>query len=583
DVKPSNILLDKAGNAYLSDFGIARQVGSDGKLTGSYMMIGTPSYMSPEQCLGEKDIPPATDQYALGVTVYEVISGRVPFIADTPMKTAWMHIREPLPPLRQLRPDISPTIETCIEKSLAKSGKDRYPSCGAFAQSFAQALTGDYQEVRPNTGLASAQNKPSSKPPLDNAPTVTPAPLQHSPTTTSSRMIISRLRPGNNRITWLSGIIGAGIIMALLLAASNPRGLSSILLQPTSTFTASPTPTSLPTATPTSTASVTSTSTSTFTPTPTVTSSATVTPTSTDTSTFTPTATSTATDTNTPTATITASLTSTATDTATFTPSATNTSTFTPTATNTLTDTPSFTPTETATSTSTFTLTPSATAIIAGLSSLKPITHNQDWQPVGTFYRNGIDLVLVPAGCFTMGSEGKQRDNEAPTNKQCFERPFWVGKTEVTNDQYGGFGAWQGANYPREQVTWFQASNFCESLGLRLPTEAEWEYAARGPDNLVYPWGNDFIAQNLVFGENSGKRTEEVGTRIGGTSWTGAVDMLGNVYEWTSSIARPYPYDPNDGREDGTDATSDRIMRGGSWFQGRVVIRASLRVPQRPS
>lgn len=181
-----------------------------------------------------------------------------------------------------------------------------------------------------------------------------------------------------------------------------------------------------------------------------------------------------------------------------------------------------------------------------------------------------------------MGSDGKQRNNEAPISKQCFDEPFWIGRTEVTNAQFGDNGYWEGANYPREQVTWFSAKTFCENLGLRLPTEAEWEYAARGPDDLIYTWGNEFIASNLVFGENSGRRTEEVGVRVGGKSWVGAVDMLGNVYEWTSSLARPYPYVVNDGREDSTDTTNDRVMRGGSWFQGRTVIRASLRVPQRP-
>lgn len=123
DVKPSNILMDKAGNAYLSDFGIAQQVGSDGNLTGSHMMIGTPSYISPEQCHGEQDIPPATDQYALGVTIYEAISGRVPFVADTPLKTAWMHINDPLPPLRDLRPDVPPAVNRALKKPCLKTEK----------------------------------------------------------------------------------------------------------------------------------------------------------------------------------------------------------------------------------------------------------------------------------------------------------------------------------------------------------------------------------------------------------------------------------------------------------------------------
>ncbi len=580
DVKPSNILLDKSGNAYLSDFGIARTVGSDGNLTGRNMMIGTPNYMSPEQCLGEEDIPPATDQYALGITLYETLSGRVPFVADTPMKTAWMHINDPLPPLRNLRPDIPAAIEACVEKALAKKADDRYPSCTAFAEAFARALGSrtPIMDDSQSVGLSGIRSKPTVTPLLDNTPTVTPGRLIQSPTTAPSQMVKRQMRPGNNLPTWIAGIIGTIIVISLLLIGSNPRGLSGLLLQPTPTDTASPT--TMPSDTPTTT----STPTLTVTPSPTVTPSLTVTPTPTPTDTLTPTPTST----ETPTATITASATSTATVTASATPTATYTETYTPTPTATETHTPSATPSLTATpsatptATETATLTPSATPIVAGLSSLKPITHNDEWEPVGTYHGYGLDLVLVPAGCFNMGSDGKQRDNEAPINQQCFDHPYWMSRTEITNGQYGGYGAWQGATYPREQVTWFEASNFCTSLGLRLPTEAEWEYAARGPDNLIYPWGNDFIANNLVFGENSGRRTEEVGIHPTGTSWVGAVDMLGNVYEWTSTLARPYPYIANDGREDSTDDTNDRIMRGGSWLQGRVVIRASLRVPQRP-
>lgn len=181
-----------------------------------------------------------------------------------------------------------------------------------------------------------------------------------------------------------------------------------------------------------------------------------------------------------------------------------------------------------------------------------------------------------------MGSTGSKRDNEAPATKQCFDRPFWIGRTEITNAQYGSPGYWAGDKYPREQVSWFDAKNYCEEAGLRLPTEAEWEYAARGPDNLTYTWGNTFVADNLVFGENAGRRTDEVGIRAGGASWVGAVDLLGNVNEWTSSLARPYPYIVDDGREDTSDNISDRVFRGGSFLQGRGTITSSLRVAQAP-
>ena len=588
DVKPSNILLDKAGNAYLSDFGIARQVGSDGNLTGSHMMIGTPSYMSPEQCHGEQDIPPATDQYALGVTIYEAISGRVPFVADTPLKTAWMHINDPLPTLRQLRPDVRPAVESCIEKALSKNREDRYPNCVAFAETFARALTADTKNLEGLTtvGRADIKSKPVAKPLIDDHPTVTPAKVNQAPTTAPSNMIRNRLKPGNNRATWITGIIGAALIISLLMIASNPRGLVSLVLQATSTNTATLTSTASPTITPSQTATLTASPTVTQTASPSTTPSATVTPTPTPTNTAT--ATPTATASSTPTSTFTA--TATATDTPTYTPTptatVTNTATFTPSYTPSATATASATPTATFTATSTFTLTPSATPIIAGFSKLKPITRNADWQPVGIFFANGINLVLVPAGCFEMGSSGLKRDNEAPVTKQCFDRPFWIGRTEITNAQFGSYGYWAGDKYPREQVSWFDAKNYCEQSGLRLPTEAEWEYAARGPDNLIYPWGNEFVANNLVFGGsagNSGNRTEEVGIHIGGASWVGAFDMIGNVYEWTNSIDRFYPYIADDGREDPTDTKSKRILRGGAYFQSAGEARSSLRVGDDPN
>lgn len=175
---------------------------------------------------------------------------------------------------------------------------------------------------------------------------------------------------------------------------------------------------------------------------------------------------------------------------------------------------------------------------------------------------DGIEMVLVPPGCFTMGhNEGRR--NERPEHRVCIDQPFWIDRTEVTNAQYGSTGRFEGDQRPRENLTWFEARDFCAARGGRLPTEAEWEYAARGPDSLLYPWGNTFNAQYLVFDQNVPSETAEVGSRPEGASWVGALDMSGNALEWVSSIYRPYPYDPNDGREDLNDPTALRVYRSG--------------------
>ncbi|MCC7208631.1 MAG: SUMF1/EgtB/PvdO family nonheme iron enzyme [Anaerolineae bacterium] len=186
---------------------------------------------------------------------------------------------------------------------------------------------------------------------------------------------------------------------------------------------------------------------------------------------------------------------------------------------------------------------------------------NRDWRPV---YKtvSGFEMVEVPAGCITLGTEEGRRD-ERPPAEICFNR-FWIDRLEVTNAQYGSEGAYPGPKRPRENLTWFDARDFCAKRGGRLPTEAEWEYAARGPSGNVYPWGNNFNPDNLNFDQKS-LETSDVGSFPLGFSWVGALDMSGNVWEWTSSIYRPYPYDPADGREDPNDTTSPRVFRGG-WL-----------------
>jgi formylglycine-generating enzyme required for sulfatase activity len=229
--------------------------------------------------------------------------------------------------------------------------------------------------------------------------------------------------------------------------------------------------------------------------------------------------------------------------------------------------------------------------------ALAGVTTNADWTPLERMF-DGVMMVLVPAGCFMMGSEN-EFDNAQPVHEVCIETPFWLDKFEVFNADFwrlGGVredvGVYHGEAEPVEHITWPEAEAFCrERRGGRLPTEAEWEFAARGPDGLTYPWGNEFIPQNVVyfetidwFGYNPDLNLSKVGEgiRTAGASWVGAHDMSSNVAEWVSSRYWDYPYDPTDGREDLT-ATDERILRGGMFISGAEDMRGWVRYGMYPS
>ena len=203
-------------------------------------------------------------------------------------------------------------------------------------------------------------------------------------------------------------------------------------------------------------------------------------------------------------------------------------------------------------------------------TTIAPVTMNSQWHPVIAPI-NGIDMVLVPPGCFNMGSTNGYAD-ELPVTHLCFDKPFWIDKTEVSNAQFqqfngqaSNFSYWLADDLPRTNLMWFEAREFCKLRGARLPTEAEWEYAARGPDNLIYPWGNVFDASRVVNGPGVVTQVAPVGSIPGGASWVGALDMSGNVWEWTGSIYMPYPYVPGDGREVDSNNNVLRVVRGGAW------------------
>lgn len=140
DIKPSNILIDKNGDTFLTDFGIAKilEEGSP-QFTSTGAITGTPAYMSPEQAQGEK-LDPRSDIYALGIVLYEMITGRVPFEAETPLAVILKHLQAPLPLPSEVKPDIHPEVERVLLKALAKDRNDRFESCKEFLAAWKAAV-----------------------------------------------------------------------------------------------------------------------------------------------------------------------------------------------------------------------------------------------------------------------------------------------------------------------------------------------------------------------------------------------------------------------------------------------------------
>jgi tRNA A-37 threonylcarbamoyl transferase component Bud32 len=134
DLKPSNILLDEHANAYLTDFGIAKLLGATTQITGSGV-VGTPSYMSPEQCQGKRATP-ASDEYALGAIAFEMLTGRPPFEADTPLAVMYKQVRDPVPSVREVDSELPAAFDRVIGRAMAKKPESRYPTASALAADF---------------------------------------------------------------------------------------------------------------------------------------------------------------------------------------------------------------------------------------------------------------------------------------------------------------------------------------------------------------------------------------------------------------------------------------------------------------
>jgi formylglycine-generating enzyme required for sulfatase activity len=230
----------------------------------------------------------------------------------------------------------------------------------------------------------------------------------------------------------------------------------------------------------------------------------------------------------------------------------------------------------------------------------------------------GIEFVRIPAGKFLMGSKkGNQLayDDEQPQHEVDIPYDYWLARFPLTNAQYNEYieakggkhplDDWQKkADHPVASVSWEDAMNYCRwldgllkgqlppELTLRLPTEAEWEKAARGTPLLAgegrggeareWPWGNTFDKAKCNTSEGGKGGTTPVGSYSPqGDSPYGCADMVGNVCEWMHSLDKPYPYRAGDGRED-EQASGSRVLRGGSFFCESRLARCAFRFRRDP-
>lgn len=235
----------------------------------------------------------------------------------------------------------------------------------------------------------------------------------------------------------------------------------------------------------------------------------------------------------------------------------------------------------------------------------------------------GIEQVYVPAGCFQMGTSVEQGraalalnppawargrlGTEQPAHEVCLSKGYWIDRTEVTNAAYDAFieaggyttesywsaegWAWLQAqnadqlppncadnsvdDHPRVCVTWYEAEAYARWRGGRLPTEAEWEFAARGPESHVFPWGDEWDAAlaNVVDSTD----LTPVGAYPDGASWVGALDMAGNAMEWVQDWLDNYDSDAALTDPTGPERGRIKIEKGGWWGSHPFMARAAYR------
>ncbi|MCA9952647.1 MAG: SUMF1/EgtB/PvdO family nonheme iron enzyme, partial [Anaerolineales bacterium] len=547
---------------YLADFGIARLA----EATQTMTIVGTPAYMSPEQVQGQGQVDGRSDIYAVGVMLFEMLTGKQPYVADTPTRQMMQHLLEPIPDVVAANPDLSPGWQTVIDTVMAKEPSARYATAAQLTTAVDVLLPETETKtasVPLTTPVADAQT-PSEAPPSEPAnagtggmaaravvPSVdTPQPAKQAGGSLARTVIDTPPEltspPPQQRFKLPAWAWWGGALLLLLLLAWGISGMfggGSDDMEATQTAEAvaavvktTPTPTPQPDTTATEAA------------------------------------------------------------------------------TNTATSIPSAPPTKTPIPTST----PDP-----NMPPPNP-TLGSSWQRPA----DKMTMVYVPGGTFPMGSENG-RDDEQPVHDVTLDG-FWIDQTEVTNKQFAAFVAdteyvttaeeagggytyvdeWQfteGADWqhpygpesdlagrdehPVVLVSWHDAEAYCAWAGGQLPTEAQWEYAARGAEGVIYPWGDEFDGTKANFCDvncpldwkesavdDGYEFTAPVGSYLDGASWVDAMDMAGNVWEWVRDWydSDYYASSPANNPQ-GPDSEQYKVLRGGGWNDSDGIIRAAAR------
>jgi Protein kinase domain len=237
DIKPGNILLDKEGNALLADFGIVKLLEGGSGMTSTGGVVGTPAYMAPEQANGQP-VDGRTDIYALGVVVFEMLSGNQPFSAETPVQLLLKHLTEPAPSIRDRVAGIPHSIDAVIHRALAKDPSARYQSATDFANDFNEALrTGDASTLDLTKPLPS-MTKTGDAVPRPTSPNMRTEMVAEAPQVVTQTVLPAPRSSVLPTLVMGLAAIGALLVAVLALITANDR---NAVVAATATPTAAPT------------------------------------------------------------------------------------------------------------------------------------------------------------------------------------------------------------------------------------------------------------------------------------------------------------------------------------------------------